>query len=89
MIKLPGETFEDYSEEMTKEEEQELFDKAVEEMTKAGLEWVMSDEPYEGQEEDEAEVAYCDKLYNENRWEELVNHLNQRTFEMAQKKGQV
>lgn len=89
MIRLSGETIEDYSEEMTKEEEQDLFNTAVKEMTKAGLEWVMSDEPYEGQEEDEAEVAYCDKLYDEGRWEELVNHLNQRNFELAQKKGQV
>lgn len=89
MIRLPGETFEDYSEEMTKEEEQELFDTAVKEMTKAGLEWVMSDEPYEGQEEDEADTAYCDKLYDEGRWEELVNHINQRNFELAQKKGQI
>lgn len=64
MIRLSGETIEDYSEEMTKEEEQDLFDTAVKEMTKAGLEWVMSDEPYEGQEEDEADTAYCDKLYD-------------------------
>lgn len=89
MIRLSGETIEDYSEEMTKEEEQDLFDTAVKEMTKAGLEWVMSDEPYEGQEEDEADTAYCDKLYDKGRWEELVNHINQRNFELAQKKGRV
>ena len=37
MIRLPGETFEDYSEEMTKEEEQELFDTAVKEVERCTI----------------------------------------------------